>query len=129
MNLELLEQYLHTHRPKLIFTVSTLHNPTGVTTSQSHRSLLLRLAQRYQCKILEDNAYEGLNFEPVPPPIKALDRQDVVDLHWHFSKTLMPGIRVGYMVVTGEHYQPLIERKLLHDLHVSTFPRQLLASI
>jgi DNA-binding transcriptional MocR family regulator len=120
MNLELLEQYLHTHRPKLIYTISTLHNPTGVTTSQSHRSSLLRLAQRYDCKILEDNAYEGLHFESVPPPIKALDQQDVVTYLGTFSKTLMPGIRVGYMVVTGEHYLPLVERKLLHDLHVST---------
>jgi DNA-binding transcriptional MocR family regulator len=120
MNLELLEQYLHTHRPKLIYTVSTLHNPTGVTTSQSHRASLLRLAERYECAILEDNAYEGLNFEPVPPPIKALDRQDVVTYVGTFSKTLMPGIRVGYMVVTGKHYQPLVQRKLLHDYHVST---------
>jgi DNA-binding transcriptional MocR family regulator len=120
MNLELLEQYLHTHHPKLIYTISTLHNPTGVTTSQSHRSLLLRLAQRYKSAILEDNAYEGLNFEPVPPPIKALDQQHVVTYIGTFSKTLMPGIRVGYMVVTGEHYQPLVERKLLHDYHVST---------
>ncbi|MFB8791041.1 MAG: PLP-dependent aminotransferase family protein [Potamolinea sp.] len=120
MNLELLEQYLHTHRPKLIYTISTLHNPTGVTTSQTHRSSVLRLAQRYGCMILEDNAYEGLNFEPVPPPIKALDTQDVVTYIGTFSKTLMPGIRVGYMVLTGKHYQPLVERKLLHDYHVST---------
>lgn len=120
MNLELLEQYLHTHHPKLIYTVSTLHNPTGVTTTNEHRSSVLRLAQRYQCVILEDNAYEGLNFAAVPPPIKALDQQDVVTYIGTFSKTLMPGIRVGYMVVTGEHYQPLVERKLLHDYHVST---------
>lgn len=120
INLELLEQYLHTHRPKLIYTISTLHNPTGVTTTQTHRASLLQLAERYNCVILEDNAYEGLNFEPVPAPIKALDRQDIVTYLGTFSKTLMPGIRVGYMVVTGKHYQPLVERKLLHDYHVST---------
>ncbi|NEQ27799.1 MAG: PLP-dependent aminotransferase family protein [Microcoleus sp. SIO2G3] len=127
MNLELLEQYLHTHRPKLIYTVSTLHNPTGVTTSQAHRSLLLRLAQRYNCAILEDNAYEGLNFEPAPPPIKALDQQDIVTYIGTFSKTLMPGIRVGYMVVTGKHYQPLVECKLLHDYHVSTVSQSIVS--
>jgi len=120
MNLELLEQNLYTYRPKLIFTISTLHNPTGITTSQSHRSSLLRLAERYSCVILEDNAYEGLNFEPVPAPIKALDKQNIVTYVGTFSKTLMPGIRVGYLVVTGQHYQPLMERKLLNDLHVST---------
>lgn len=120
MNLELLEQYLHTHHPKLIYTVSTLHNPTGITTSQAHRQQLVRLAERYGCPVLEDNAYEGLNFAPVPAPIKALDRSHVITYLGTFSKTLMPGIRVGYMVVTGQHYQPLLERKLLHDLHVST---------
>ena len=120
MNLELLEKNLYTYRPSLIFTVSTLHNPTGITTFQAHRRQLLELAERYDCVILEDNAYEGLNFEPVPVPIKALDRKDVVTYVGTFSKTLMPGLRVGYLVVTGQHYQPLVERKLLSDLHVST---------
>ncbi len=120
MNLELLEKNLYTYRPKLIFTVSTLHNPTGITTSQAHRRQLLQLAERYNCVILEDNAYEGLNFEPVPAPIKALDRKDIVTYVGTFSKTIMPGIRVGYLVATGQHYQPLVERKLLSDLHVST---------
>lgn len=120
MNLELLEQYLCSHRPKLIYTISTLHNPTGLTTSQTHRQQLLALAEQYECPILEDNAYEGLNFEPVPAPIKALDRHDWVTYISTFSKTLMPGLRVGYMVVTGKHYRCIVKQKLLHDLHVST---------
>ncbi len=120
MNLELLEKYLKSHRPKLIYTISTQHNPTGIATSQSHRQQLLQLAEKYQCPILEDNAYEGLNFEPVPPPIKALDKQDLVTYAGTFSKTLIPGLRVGYMVATGKHYQPLVERKLMHDIHTST---------
>jgi DNA-binding transcriptional MocR family regulator len=120
INLELLEQYLYTYNPKLIYTVSTLQNPTGVTTSYAHRNSLLQLAERYGCKIIEDNAYAGLNFEPVPPPIKAFDRNDVVTYLGTFSKTLMPGIRVGYMVATGKDYQPLVKSKLNHDYHVST---------
>lgn len=120
MNLELLEKYLHSCRPKLIYTVSTLHNPTGLTTSQTHRQQLLALAEQYECPILEDNAYEGLNFEPVPAPIKALDQHDLVTYLGTFSKTLMPGLRVGYLVVTGKQYRSILEQKLLHDLHVST---------
>ncbi|OWY66968.1 GntR family transcriptional regulator [cyanobacterium TDX16] len=122
MNLELLEQYLCSHRPKLIYTISTLHNPTGITTSQKHRQKLLALAQQYECPILEDNAYEALNFEfePVAAPIKALDRSDIVTYISTFSKTLMPGLRVGYTVVTGKHYQPILEQKILQDLHSST---------
>lgn len=120
MNLELLEQYLESHRPKLIYTISTLHNPTGITTAPAHRQQLLDLASRYDCLILEDNAYEGLSFGTVPPPIKAIDRSDRVIYLGTFSKTLMPGLRVGFMVATGAAYRPLLERKLLSDLHVST---------
>ncbi|GAB4459572.1 MAG: PLP-dependent aminotransferase family protein [Elainellaceae cyanobacterium] len=120
MNLDLLAQYLHSHRPRLIYTISTLHNPTGITTSLAHRQQLLDLARRYDCRILEDNAYEGLNFDPVPPPIKALDQDDLVIYAGTFTKTLMPGLRVGYLVVTGDDYGRLLERKLLHDLCVST---------
>jgi DNA-binding transcriptional MocR family regulator len=120
MNLELLEQYLHSHRPKLIYTISTLHNPTGLTTNQSHRQRLLQLASHYHCPILEDNAYEGLNFEPVPPPIKAIDSEHLVTYVGTFTKTLIPGLRVGYMVVTGEQRQVILKQKLLHDFHVST---------
>jgi DNA-binding transcriptional MocR family regulator len=120
INLALLEKYLHTYHPKLIYTVSTLQNPTGVTTSYAHRTSLLQLAEKYGCKIIEDNAYEGLAFESVPPPLKALDHNDIVTYLGTFSKTLMPGIRVGYMVATGQDYQPLVESKLNHDYHVST---------
>lgn len=120
MNLDLLEQYLHSHRPRLIYTISTLDNPTGITTSQEHRRRLLELASAYHCLVLEDNAYEGLSFDPVPPPIKAFDRDDRVIYAGTFSKTLMPGLRIGYLVVTGELYQGLLERKLLQDLNSST---------
>jgi len=119
MNLELLAQYLESHRPTLIYTISTLHSPTGITTSQSHRQRLLSLAEQYDCLILEDNAYEGLHFGTVPPSVKAFDRSDRVIYVGTFSKTLMPGLRVGYLVATGEHYKPLLERKLLQDLSAS----------
>jgi DNA-binding transcriptional MocR family regulator len=119
MNLELLAQYLDSHRPRLIYTVSTLHNPTGITTDISHRRRLLALAEAYDCLIVEDNAYEPLSFGVTPPPIKAFDTGDRVIYVGTFSKTLMPGLRVGYMAVSGEEQQSLTERKLLHDFHIS----------
>ncbi len=120
INLPLLEQYLHSHQPKLIYTISTLHNPTGITTSLDHRRQLMELAQRYQCPILEDNAYEGLEFEPAPPPLKALDQDGWVIYVGTFSKTLAPGLRVGYMVVPDQYYPDLIEQKMLMDFHTPT---------
>jgi len=119
INLELLAQYLDSHRPKLIYTISTLHNPTGITTTVAHRRQLLALAQQYNCLVIEDNAYEPLSFETTPPPIKAFDTTDQVIYVGTFSKTLMPGLRVGYMAITGEQNAALTERKLLHDFHLS----------
>ncbi|MBD2346919.1 aminotransferase-like domain-containing protein [Anabaena subtropica] len=127
MNLDLLEQYLHSHSPKLIYTITTFHNPTGLTTTQTHRQELLALAEKYECPILEDNAYEGLNFEPVPAPIKALDKHDLVTYLGTFSKTLLPGLRVGYMVVTGKHQPAMIERKFLHDIHTSSISQAIVS--
>jgi DNA-binding transcriptional MocR family regulator len=120
INLELLKKYLESHRPKLIYTISTLHNPTGITTSLAHRQELLKLAEQYECPVLEDNAYEGLNFEPIPPPLKALDTNHLVTYIGTFSKTILPGLRVGYMVVTGAKNRELVKQKALHDMHVST---------
>ncbi|MDX2228792.1 MAG: PLP-dependent aminotransferase family protein [Leptolyngbyaceae cyanobacterium bins.349] len=120
MNLDLLEQYLRSHRPKLIYTISTLHNPTGITTTQTHRQHLLTLAEQYECPILEDNAYEGLNFAAVPPPIKAIDQQGWVTYVGTFSKTIMPGLRVGFMVTNPHNHRALRNQKLLHDLSSST---------
>jgi DNA-binding transcriptional MocR family regulator len=119
MNLELLAQYLESHRPKLIYTISTLHNPTGITTSVAHRKQLLALAERYDCLIIEDNAYEPLSFDITPPPIKAFDTSGRVIYVGTFSKTLMPGLRVGYMAITGAEREAMTERKLLNDFHVS----------
>ena len=119
INLALLAQYLQSHRPKIIYTISTLHNPTGITTSADHRRQLLALAEQFDCIIIEDNAYEPLSFEATPPPIKAFDTQDRVIYVGTFSKTLMLGLRVGYMAITGEQNKALTERKLLHDFHIS----------
>ncbi len=120
MNLDLLERYLHSHCPKLIYTISTLHNPTGITTPQAHRHRLLALAHQHNCLIVEDNAYEGLSFNLAPPPIKAIDRGDRVIYIGTFSKTLMPGLRVGYVVLPRADRTALIHRKILQDFHVST---------
>ena len=119
MNLDLLSRYLQSHRPRLIYTMSSLHNPTGITTSAEHRRQLLSLAEEYDCLIVEDNAYEPLSFEATPPPIKAFDTSDRVIYVGTFSKTLMPGLRIGYTAITGPQRQALTERKLLHDFHIS----------
>ncbi|MEN9221988.1 MAG: PLP-dependent aminotransferase family protein [Thermostichus sp. BF3_bins_97] len=123
MNLDLLERYLQSHRPKLIYTISSLHNPTGLTTHTAHRQHLLHLAAQYHCPILEDNAYEALHFGAAPPPLKALDKQGLVTYVGTFSKTLSPGLRIGYLVVPPSQYSALLEQRYLTDIHTSSLPQ------
>ncbi|MGF1577721.1 MAG: PLP-dependent aminotransferase family protein [Cyanophyceae cyanobacterium] len=120
MNLDLLARYLDSHRPRLIFTTSTLHNPTGITTTATHRRQLLALASQYECPILEDNAYEVLHFGSPPPPLKVMDTEGWVTYVGTFSKTLSPGLRVGYLVVPPAHRQALLELRYLTDIHTPT---------
>ncbi|MEL7084254.1 MAG: PLP-dependent aminotransferase family protein [Cyanobacteria bacterium J06597_1] len=128
MNLELLEQYLQSHQPKLIYTISNLHNPTGITTSREHKQRLLQLAQQYQCPVVEDNAYELLHFDgDVPLSIKAMDRHECVTYIGTFTKAIAPGLRVGYMVPPQQTHQALVENKLVRDLHSATLSQTIVS--
>lgn len=84
--------------PKLFYTVSNFQNPTGYTTSLARRQAVLELASRYNLIILEDNPYGELNYEgDVPPSYKSLDREGRVIYLGSYSKTFIPGIRIGWM--------------------------------
>ncbi|MDQ7793136.1 MAG: PLP-dependent aminotransferase family protein [bacterium] len=96
--------------PKLLYTVPTFQNPSGLTLSIQRRRHLLELAEAYGFTILEDNAYGELRFDgDTVPTLKALDRQGVVVYLGTLSKVLSPGIRIGW--IHAEH--EIIERAIL----------------
>lgn len=103
---------------KLIYTIPTFQNPTGITQSLEKRKRLLYLAEKYDCFILEDNPYGDLRFggESVST-IKSMDEVGRVIYVGSFSKTLSPGIRVGW--ITG--HEKIIDRvivcKQVNDVH------------
>lgn len=88
---------------KFIYTIPNFRNPTGTTTSLERRKAVLELAKRYSVYILEDNPYGDLRFagEDVPN-YKALDNSGIVLYAGTFSKTLAPGLRVGYLCGDSE---------------------------
>jgi GntR family transcriptional regulator/MocR family aminotransferase len=99
MNLELLEIQLKKHRPKLIYTMPTFQNPTGLSTSQTHREQLLALCEKYRVPLVEDGFEEEMKyFGKAVLPIKSMDKNRVVIYLGTFSKILFPGIRVGWIV-------------------------------
>jgi 2-aminoadipate transaminase len=85
-------------RPKLAHIIPNFQNPAGFTLSLEKRERLLELAERYDFVIFEDDPYVELRFEGHPQPsMLSLDRARRVVYASSFSKTVCPGIRVGYL--------------------------------
>ena len=104
------ERALRRDRPRLFYTVPTFHNPTGACSSLEHRLELLRLADEYDLTIVEDDIYREIHLTgPPPPALKALDRSGHVIYLDGFSKTLMPGLRIGYVVPPPTLTKSLVE--------------------
>jgi len=85
-------------RPVLAHIIPNFHNPAGCTLSLDKRRRLLELAERYDFVIFEDDPYVELRFEGDSlPTMLELDGADRVVYASSFSKTVCPGIRVGYL--------------------------------
>ncbi|MBN1538363.1 MAG: PLP-dependent aminotransferase family protein [Anaerolineales bacterium] len=120
MQTEKLEEILTTEKPSLIYTTPTYQNPTGVTLSGPRRRQLLTLAAQYDIPILEDEFVGDLHYEGhSQPALKALDQGGRVIYSGTFSKMLMPGLRLGYLVADGPVYDRLVEWKNVTDLGTS----------
>lgn len=131
MNTEYLEEALRVG-PKFIYVLPNFQNPTGVTLSYERRRRLLELADQYGVPIVEDDPYGQLRYEgDHQPSIVVLDSQfrddgtpcyrgNVIYLST-FSKTLAPGLRLGWVVAPPEVIRKLVQAKQGADLHTATF--------
>jgi 2-aminoadipate transaminase len=85
-------------RIKLLYAVPDFQNPSGVTWSRSRRERLLALAREVDALVVEDNPYREMRFAgAAPPPIAALDDEGRTLYLSTFSKTLAPGLRIGWI--------------------------------
>lgn len=99
----------------LLYTIPSYHNPTGILMSEDRRQQVLEVCARERLPILEDDVYGELWFdEPGPLPLKSRDRGGQVLYLGSLSKTLSPGLRIGWIVGP----QPVIER--LADVKMQT---------
>ena len=120
MVVELVEDLLQQHHPRLIYTIPNFQNPSGASLSAARRRRLLTLAGRYNIPILEDDFVGDLRYEGrALPAIKALDHVGQVIYVGTFSKLLMPGLRVGFLVADGPILEHIGVRKQVHDLTTS----------
>jgi 2-aminoadipate transaminase len=120
--------------PKFLYVLPNFQNPGGVTLSLERRWRLVELASRHGTPIIEDDPYGQLRYEGRHlPPLVQIDaehhgsarrgrsyRGGVIYLG-SLSKTLAPGLRVGWVVAPEEVVARLVQMKQGIDLHTSTF--------
>jgi 2-aminoadipate transaminase len=90
-------------RPKYIYTIPTVQNPTGTIMGQERRRELLRLAQAHGVPIFEDDCYADLIWDGRrPPALYAMSTHGGVVHIGSFSKSIAPALRVGYIVAAED---------------------------
>src|SRR5207249_2229659 len=126
MRVDELERLLNSGapRPKLIYVVPTFQNPRGTTLSLARRTRLAQLAADHGVPVLEDDPYNELRYSGDPlPAIAALDDAPVIHLG-SFSKTLAPGLRLGWAVASLEMVRALTLAKQSADLHTGALAQR-----
>ncbi len=127
LQVEKLEPLLQQHHPKLIYTIPNFHNPTGACMSIQRRRQLISLSDRYNIPILEDDYVGDLRYEGrAQPALKAIDPGGRVVYVSTFSKMLMPGLRVGFLVAEGPFFDSLVRYKRVNDLTTSNLHQRAL---
>lgn len=124
---EKLEATLKTHpNVKLLYTIATFQNPSGITVSLEKRKKILELAEKYDFLIYEDNPYGELRFsgEEVPT-FKSLDKNGRVIYFGSFSKILAPGMRLGFTSAPGPLLERMIICKQTEDVHTNVLSQMI----
>jgi len=129
LRVDALERVLARRRVRLIYVQPTCHNPMGATLSPQRRERLVALARRHAVPILEDDAYGELWHEgPDPLPLKALDRGGLILHLGTFSKTVAPGLRVGWLAAPPPVIARLALAKQVSDLTTNALGQLALTS-
>ncbi|MCY8859129.1 PLP-dependent aminotransferase family protein [Bacillus atrophaeus] len=99
----------------ILYTNPCFHNPTGILMSEERRKEILAASEKTQLPIIEDDINRELWIDEIPPyPIKTIDKNGHVLYVGSLSKTLSPGLRIGWIVGP----EPVIER--LSDIKMQT---------
>jgi len=125
MRVDHVEAILRTRRPRFIYTMPSLHNPTNVTMNADRRERLVTLARRAGIPIVEDDPYGELAADG-NAPLVGLAPEYVVYLST-FSKTIAPSLRVGWLSAPSTILDRLLLRKQAHDMATSLYVQAAIA--
>lgn len=106
---------------RFAYLLPNFQNPTGRTLGEARRAAIVQVAQQHNLPLIEDNPYGDLWFDTAPPTPLAARLPDRVVYLGSFSKTLAPGLRLGFIVAPKAVYPKLLQAKQAADLHTSGF--------
>lgn len=116
---------LESTAPALLYTIPTFQNPTGYAYSRQERMALADTCDQLGCVLFEDDPYRELMYEPCErTPISAFVQNTSWIYQSSFSKTLAPGLRLGYLVCSEDLYPDLLRLKQAADLHSNRIAQQ-----
>jgi len=127
INLEELEAALKQKNVKLYYSVPNYQNPTGISYSREKRDAVYQLLQKYKVVLVEDDPYSELCFEGESLPYIGADRLEYSVLFGTFSKTVTPGMRVGFLCTKNKELMNYVNTaKQGSDLHTNIFAQYLI---
>ncbi len=127
ISLEALEMALDQWPIKAVQLTPTCNNPLGYNMPDERKKALLTLAQRYDIAIIEDDVYGALAYQyPRPPTIASFDDDGRVLLCSSFSKTVAPGLRIGW-ISPGRYLNKALHMKYISAGRVASLPQLAMA--
>jgi DNA-binding transcriptional MocR family regulator len=118
VSLEALEQAIDRGRVNACLLMPTVSNPLGSTMPDASKRKLVQLLARHDIPLIEDAVYAGVHYGATEPyAAKAYDHKGQVMLCGSFSKTLAPGLRIGW-IVPGRHYETVKKLKFVSSIGV-----------
>lgn len=115
-------------KPKFVYAIPDFQNPSGVTMDMEQRRYVLDIVKRYDLLLIEDSPYRELRFDGEEQPMMySLDDDNRVILLGTFSKTFLPGFRIGWIIAPEEIIDRLVVAKQSTDLCTPVFDQAVAA--
>ncbi len=128
INIEAVEEAIKNNDVKVLYTIPTFQNPTGITMSLEKRKKLLEICEKNNVLIFEDNPYGELRFSGENiPTIKSMDKNGCVVYFGSFSKILSPGMRLGFAYASEEVIGKMTIAKQVSDVHTPVLTQYIAA--
>lgn len=112
---------------KFVYTVPNFQNPTGITYSREKRDAIYEVMRKYDVALIEDDPYGELRFRGESLPYIGFGRLENSIVLGSFSKTVTPGMRIGYIITKNTELMNHLETaKQATDLHTNIFSQYII---